>query len=163
MWDMQKLRNAYNVQKYDATKRRGISFELTFEEWLDIWVRSKRLQQRGNVRGKYVMARFGDQGPYAIENVRIVSVEQNSRENGANLARLRKTPFFKKSVRRMGTKAYFEKYPHSANAKLTDDQVTKIKTILHKNSQWGVNRQLANTFGVSDQVISSIKRGVSYR
>jgi hypothetical protein len=60
-----------------CAKRRGIAFELTFEEWLDIWNRSGRFSQRGRRASEYQMARHGDVGPYAIGNVKIVTASQN--------------------------------------------------------------------------------------
>ncbi len=67
--EVQDARTRYNVQKHHAIKKRNISFDLTFEEWYKIWLDSGRWQERG--RGGYVMARFGDKGPYAIGNVEI--------------------------------------------------------------------------------------------
>jgi hypothetical protein len=58
----------------------NIPFRLTFEQWLGIWKKSKRLPQRGNRKGKYVMARFGDEGAYEIGNVKIILFAQNIRE-----------------------------------------------------------------------------------
>jgi hypothetical protein len=72
-------RHAYNSHKYHA-KRRGIGFNLTFEEWMTIWTESGKWELRGVRRGCYVMARFGDVGPYAIGNVKIILHEINSVE-----------------------------------------------------------------------------------
>lgn len=58
--------------------RRGIAWELTFDQWLSIWTSSGRWNERGTRRGQYVMARFGDAGPYAIGNVEIVRAEKNN-------------------------------------------------------------------------------------
>jgi hypothetical protein len=60
--------------------RRGIPFLLTYSEWLRIWIDSGHLDERGPYRGQYVMARFGDKGPYAVGNVKIVTVEANVSE-----------------------------------------------------------------------------------
>jgi hypothetical protein len=56
---------------------RGTPFLLTFAEWLFIWQDSGHLWERGHHRGEYVMARFGDKGPYAVGNVEIIPAEQN--------------------------------------------------------------------------------------
>jgi hypothetical protein len=71
--------SAYYNHKMDAG-RRGISFLLSFEQWLEIWVASGRLAERGPRKGQYVMARFGDKGPYVVGNVKIIQVEENLRE-----------------------------------------------------------------------------------
>lgn len=69
-------RHAYAHHKATA-KRRGIAFLLTFEEWMAIWLESQRWEQRGNLKGQYVMARTGDAGAYECGNVRICSVSDN--------------------------------------------------------------------------------------
>jgi hypothetical protein len=70
---------AYKTQSYDA-KDRGIEFLLSFEEWLNIWQDSGHLHERGKKKGQYVMARFGDKGPYAVGNVKIITFADNTRE-----------------------------------------------------------------------------------
>ncbi len=72
-------RTAYRGHKYGARKR-GIAFLLTFEEWAAIWHESGKWEQRGIRGGQYVMARFGDAGPYAVDNVRICTKEENNSE-----------------------------------------------------------------------------------
>jgi hypothetical protein len=72
-------RAKWSTQRSDA-KRRGIPFLLTFEEWFGIWKESRKLAQRGHGAGRYVMARVGDRGPYAVGNVRIILFEENARE-----------------------------------------------------------------------------------
>ena len=41
-------------------KRRGISFLLTFDQWLQIWNASAHFAERGKGHGKYCMSRRGD-------------------------------------------------------------------------------------------------------
>lgn len=60
-------------------KNRGIEWGLTFREWWDIWQESGKWDERG--RGGYVMARFGDTGPYAKDNVEIVTSSQNIKDS----------------------------------------------------------------------------------
>lgn len=59
----------------------GILFLLTFEQWLGIWLDSGHLSERGCRKGQYVMGRVGDQGPYSVTNVKIITVEQNHAES----------------------------------------------------------------------------------
>lgn len=61
-------------------KARGIEFVLAFDEWLLIWWQSGHYQQMGKSAGKYVMARTGDVGAYALGNVRIAPMEENLAE-----------------------------------------------------------------------------------
>lgn len=60
--------------------RRGREFLLTFEQWLSIWESSGHFHKRGIRKGQYVMARFGDVGPYAVGNVQIITCQQNVSE-----------------------------------------------------------------------------------
>jgi hypothetical protein len=76
---MNKIKHKYNCHKGNA-KFRNIGFELTFEEWWDIWQQSGKWEQRGKGAGKYVMARHNDVGPYAVGNVSIKTQEENIRE-----------------------------------------------------------------------------------
>src|SRR5690606_37018971 len=69
---LNKLRRAFYSQRWLAINRRNIEWDLTFDDWLVIWVKSGHLAQRGIKRGQYVMARKGDVGPYSKNNVKII-------------------------------------------------------------------------------------------
>lgn len=69
----------YCYQRQSAA-RRGIEWRITFIEWMSVWLQSGRWADRGVGKGRYCMSRRGDVGPYAIGNVFIQPVEQNSRE-----------------------------------------------------------------------------------
>jgi hypothetical protein len=60
-------KNAYRQQRYNA-RHRGVGFDLTFDEWTEIWLASGHLEERGRGNG-YMMCRKGDAGPYAVGNV----------------------------------------------------------------------------------------------
>lgn len=56
-------------------RRRGIEFNLSFDEWWEIW---KPYKGRSGVdKGKMCMCRNGDSGAYEAGNVRIDLVENN--------------------------------------------------------------------------------------
>jgi hypothetical protein len=59
-------RQAFNNQKCNA-KKRGISFEFTYDEWVEWW--GDEINSRGCRAGQYVMARLSDTGPYHPSNV----------------------------------------------------------------------------------------------
>jgi hypothetical protein len=63
-----------------SAEYRGIPFLLTFLEWISIWEESGHFSERGCGKGRYCMARYGDIGPYAIGNVKIITQQQNSRD-----------------------------------------------------------------------------------
>lgn len=65
----------YNCQKGKA-KARGISWEISFEDWWNIWEASGHWNERGQVG--YQMCRYGDEGPYHKDNVYIATRTQNS-------------------------------------------------------------------------------------
>ena len=69
----------YACQKGKA-KHRGIEFNLTYEEWWDIWEKSGKWEERGVNKGQYAMSRYGDQGAYEIGNVFIQPIGENTRQ-----------------------------------------------------------------------------------
>jgi hypothetical protein len=88
------LKDRFAGQRWDA-QQRHIPFELTFEEWREIWEMSGKLSERGPRSHQYVMARFGDVGPYAVGNVKIITarenlIERHRREGHDGSSRIRK-------------------------------------------------------------------------
>src|SRR5229473_5180684 len=73
------LWGCFAQHRRDARKRE-IEFKFTFEEWIQTWKDSGQLDNRGPKQGQYVMARFGDKGPYASWNVKIITSSENHRE-----------------------------------------------------------------------------------
>jgi hypothetical protein len=69
----------YLYQRQSSFKR-GIAWEITFPEWLSVWLESGKFEQRGVGVGSYCMARHGDAGPYKVGNVSIQTCTQNSRD-----------------------------------------------------------------------------------
>jgi hypothetical protein len=68
----------FKKQQYHA-KARGIAWELTYVEWLQIWHASGHFEERGCKAGQYVMARHNDVGGYAVGNVAIVLCNENNK------------------------------------------------------------------------------------
>lgn len=67
----------------NTARRRGITFQLTFEEWVKWWqsnLGDDWFNKRGKTHGKYVMARKGDKGPYRLDNIKCILAVENSRE-----------------------------------------------------------------------------------
>lgn len=63
-------RAAFNSQKRNAAAR-GIGWELTFEQWWQLWEPLYHL--RGKGKNGLCMARERDEGPYAVGNVYITT------------------------------------------------------------------------------------------
>lgn len=70
------LLQKYRLQKKNA-RDRGIEFLLTYNDWLQIWIQSGKLEHRGRHKGNYVMCRKKDSGPYAVGNVFIATTSEN--------------------------------------------------------------------------------------
>jgi hypothetical protein len=96
----------------------------TFDEWLAFWKASGKLHLRGLGRGKYVMARNGDRGPYAPDNVRIILFEDNMKEK-----RLTKAMRNRIRVARLGTKA-----SAATRAKMSQSHTGRVKTKAHRQA-----------------------------
>jgi hypothetical protein len=67
----------YKTQRSHAI-RDGKKFELTFEDWWKIWQDSGHWEERGRLG--YQMCRYGDEGPYSVDNVYIAHHSQNKRD-----------------------------------------------------------------------------------
>jgi Sigma-70, region 4 len=70
---------AYGRQRRSAAAR-GIEWAFSLGQWWRIWKESGKWNLRGRFRGQYVMARFGDIGPYAPDNVEIKTCSENVKE-----------------------------------------------------------------------------------
>lgn len=86
---MRTLESKFRSHRSSAA-RRGIPFELTFDEWLEIWEKSGHLAERGRRNNQYVMARARDQGSYTVGNVSIITFEQNCRDRKHSIDTLTK-------------------------------------------------------------------------
>lgn len=103
-----KNKHKFLVQRWFANKR-GISWKLSYDEWLDIWNKSGCLHLRGTGKGKYCMARYGDIGAYEIGNIYITLNEINNLDQSIN----NRTYFSRKSVTlidNLGNKKVFPSY-----------------------------------------------------
>jgi hypothetical protein len=74
MW--KRARDAYCKQRYCAEKR-GIGWLFIFRTWWLVWSKSGHWHARGRGLGKFQMARHGDAGDYAPDNVKIIPHEEN--------------------------------------------------------------------------------------
>jgi hypothetical protein len=133
-------------------KARGISFNLTFEQWLKIWTDSGHLSERGNKAGQYVMARFQDRGAYAVGNVRIITVEENKAEHRMSIEGRAKisAAFTDERKKAQSERNTGSKHP---GAKLTEAQVTEIRSLHVSGAR---PTALGRRFGVSRDTIQDI-------
>lgn len=82
---------AFKDQRAKAIKERGIEWHFTFDEWLDWW--GDDIVNRGREKGKLVMARYNDTGPYHPDNVKKITVSENAREGHTHSPRDLRKPF----------------------------------------------------------------------
>jgi hypothetical protein len=64
-----KDKDKFWSHRSNARFARGVEFNLTFEEWFTWWQQTGHYHERGRGKGKYVMARYGDTGPYELGNI----------------------------------------------------------------------------------------------
>lgn len=74
-----RLRKAYHAQRQYATLR-NIPWEFSFYDWAELWYNSGKWEQRGRGYQQYCMARYNDTGPYAKDNVAIITTRENNLE-----------------------------------------------------------------------------------
>jgi hypothetical protein len=135
---MRTPRELFRNQRWHA-QRRGIEFLFTFEEWLAWWETNlgpNWQQMRGKTRGKYVMARRGDRGPYRPDNVKCILAQANTKETVEN-----------------GTSPRGEKHGHA---------VVDEKTAAEIFSAPGRDIEVADRFGVSRHLVTLIRTGRSW-
>ena len=68
------------LQQRASAKYRGVEFRLTFEQWRDWWLATGHVDERGKLRGQWVMARPGDAGAYEVGNLECMRAEDNVRQ-----------------------------------------------------------------------------------
>lgn len=68
------MKGRYTRHKANA-KRRGVPFDISYEDWAALWLRSTYYGLPG-----FAMCRYGDEGPYAVGNVYIGSRRVNARD-----------------------------------------------------------------------------------
>jgi len=72
------LKSAFYSQRFRA-KKRNINWDLTFKEWLDIWLSSGKLHLRGKGKHNFCMCRYNDIGDYTKSNVYIDNFSNNNK------------------------------------------------------------------------------------
>ena len=78
------------IQHKAQCAQKGIGFDLTFEEWLDVWTKSGLIRERGRTRNEAVMGRKDKTGSFTKDNVEIVRAWANmaSRDFTSNRRRV---------------------------------------------------------------------------
>ena len=143
-----KFKKDFLTQKTNA-KRRGIEFQFSFNEWLNVWESSGKLKYRGRNHGKYCMARYNDCGPYAIGNVKIILHTENVIEGCLGKSRIfttaHKSNLSKALVGRTLTKKHKEKIGKKmASRVLTKEHKEKIsKSLINKTKSKETKKRMS--------------------
>jgi hypothetical protein len=87
----------YRYQRHRA-RQRGISWNLTFDEWYQWWQQTGHWEDRGITSGKYVMSRFGDLGPYSLDNIFCQTRDDNCREGNQKLKGIKRSKEFRENL-----------------------------------------------------------------
>jgi hypothetical protein len=127
----------YQAQRYMAL-RRGIAFNLTYDEWLCWWqdqLGPAWRKYRGRRAHDYVMGRIGDQGPYELGNIICITAAQNSEQR-------RKFPKQRLRLDETGKRVY------------TKLDANKAKKIYQAK---GTQNEIARQFGCSARLVRMIK------
>ncbi len=186
--DYKHRHQLYRAHKKRA-KGRNILWGITYVQWIRIWLESGHWHERGRLKGQYVMARFGDKGPYAPWNVKIITCGENVAEAGR---KRRHTDQFKTKMSRImrgNTYGRFNKgriggmygKKHNAetkrkmsiikmgnnhtvgikngSAKLTEDNIREIRKMREKNL---TQQAIAVIFNISQVMVGKIVRYESW-
>ncbi len=76
---IKKAKAQYRTQKCGAGNR-GVSFNLTFDEWITWWLSTGHYLERGHKSGQYVMSRYEDKGPYSLNNIFCQTCNENIKQ-----------------------------------------------------------------------------------
>ncbi len=66
------------LRQRESAKFRGIEWQFTFPQWVKVWEESGYWTSRGKKANQYCMARKGDTGPYAVDNVYFCTIAENT-------------------------------------------------------------------------------------
>lgn len=134
-------RAAFKSQRNSAAKR-GIQFMLSFDQWWGIWQASGKWEQRGKLEGQYVMARFGDSGPYAIDNVRICTKAENREEYISALSEEQRRAIGQRALGKRRTDEQRQKLSEAIKAmwargvRATATEETRQKYVAAQKARW---------------------------
>lgn len=71
-------------KRYDYTQgnanRRGIAFELTFDQWYNWWLSHGIDKNLPSNNSQYCMCRHNDTGPYRLDNIYFATRGQNTKD-----------------------------------------------------------------------------------
>jgi hypothetical protein len=125
------VKNKYRWHRNNA-KRRNIPFNLTLEEWCNLWEQSGKWEQRGRGSKAYVMTRIGDEGPYTKDNVVIKTQVENAKEGCTKIPKRIGFKHTEETKAKLSAKLIGNKrrlgIPHTEETKLKMREARKART-----------------------------------
>jgi len=118
--DLHKANDAYRKQR-NQVKRRKVEFDISFEDWMYVWLDSGYWTLRGKGKGTYNMSRKNDTGPYAKDNVFIQTHEGNASDGHKGIAKT-ETEKLKNSLSQLGEKNHAWGKPQSSEHRMKISQ-----------------------------------------
>lgn len=79
-----RLHRRFLQQRANA-RYRDIDWRLSFDQWREWWLATGHVDERGRLRGQWVMARPGDCGAYEIGNIKCMRAEDNVIERNVRM------------------------------------------------------------------------------
>jgi hypothetical protein len=78
------VKYCYLNLKHNA-KRRGVAFELTFEEFVQFCYATNYMAGKGRTRTSYSIDRIDNDKGYTLDNIRVIPLHENSRKGNKKL------------------------------------------------------------------------------
>lgn len=100
-------------------KTGAVPWELTFEEWAAVWWDSGHWFDRGPKKHQFCMGRFGDEGPYKLGNIKIITMDENRIEQNSNKPK-RELASKKMSVTKKNTPELIERVSKLQKERMAD-------------------------------------------
>lgn len=128
---MPTRRNFTNARS--NAKRRGIPWDLTYEQWASVWIASGQYTNRGRSRGQYQMDRIDNSRGYSADNVQVIAGAVNRTKDA----------------------------PHGHVAKLTEQSVAAIRAAFKPRVV--TRQHLAAQYGVTVACIKAVLSGRNWQ
>jgi hypothetical protein len=71
-------RHAFLQQRTNVKRAASVAWDLSLMEWVGVWNRSEKWDQRGQGPSKYGLSRVNINGPYGIDNVQIATNHESA-------------------------------------------------------------------------------------
>lgn len=81
LWRSKNVERSSYLNLRANSKRRGIKFELTYEQFLEFGYKHKYFIGKGKTKESYSIDRIDNELGYIIDNIQILTISENSRKN----------------------------------------------------------------------------------